>query len=164
MEDLLRILKNAGLEKTILKENKEQMNEEFKNSYEEGDRVMTPMGPGTILRTGYDDLKHERYVQPLVRLDHSDDPEGDVFHLEPLRHIENEELENYSIENYTMKLKEFMKMDEAAGVGINAEFNTYPYTPDIKKGTLKKTGKQLGFDITDGGVPPKVSKDSINKD
>jgi len=56
-----------------------------------------------------------------------------------------------------------MKVDETAGVGINAEFNTYPYTPDIKKGTLKKTGKQLGFDITDAGIPPNISKDSVIK-
>jgi len=58
---------------------------------------------------------------------------------------------------------EDVELDETAGVGVNAEHNTYPYTPDIKKGTLKKTGAKLGFDITDDGIPPQISKDSIKK-
>lgn len=65
-------------------------------------------------------------------------------------------------EYYAKKLKEWMAMDECAGVGVNAEHNSYPYTPDIKKGTLKKTGAKMGFDITDEGIPPRISKDSIN--
>lgn len=69
----------------------------------------------------------------------------------------DESTEDHTVESYTKKLEDFL---EAAGVGVNAEFNTWPYTPDIKKGTLKKTGSQLGFDITDAGIPPNVSKDS----
>lgn len=73
------------------------------------------------------------------------------------------ELSEYSVERYRREFDAFMNLDETAGVGVNAEHNTYPYTPDIKKGTLKKTGAKLGFDITDGGIPPQVSKDSILK-
>jgi len=36
-------------------------------------------------------------------------------------------------------------------------------TADVKKGTLKKQGRKFGFDITDGGIPPRISKDSIKK-
>ena len=72
----------------------------------------------------------------------------------------DENLAEYSIEKYAKKLKDFL---EVAGVGINAEHNTFPYTPDIKKGTLKKTGAKLGFDITNAGIPPNISKDSVVK-
>jgi len=72
----------------------------------------------------------------------------------------DENLAEYTPKNYAKKLEDFL---EAAGVGVNAEFNTWPYTPDIKKGTLKKTGAKLGFDITDAGIPPNVSKDSVVK-
>jgi len=113
MDDLSRILKNAGL-KPVLVEEKQVIEEQEQNISE-------------IL-------------------------------------IVEDDSETYTPEYYSKKLKEFMKVDEAAGVGINAEFNTYPYTPDIKKGTLRKTGKKLGFNITDGGIPPKISKDSVNKD
>ena len=34
-------------------------------------------------------------------------------------------------------------------------------TADVKKGTLKKQGKKFGFDITNGGIPPQISKDSV---
>ena len=85
----------------------------------------------------------------------------DADNMEELPIDELSEL--YNPEIYAEKLKEFMKIDETAGVGVNAEFNTYPYTPDIKKGTLKKTGKQMGFNITDDGIPPRISKDSVNK-
>ena len=74
----------------------------------------------------------------------------------------NSEKTTHIVKFYAKKLQEWMKLDETAGVGINSEFNTYPYTPDIKKGTLKKTGAQMGFDITDDGIPPTISKDSAN--
>lgn len=79
-----------------------------------------------------------------------------------LENVDNE-LSEYSVERYRREFDAFMNLDETAGVGVNAEHNTYPYTPDIKKGTLKKTGAKFGFDITDGGIPPQVSKDSILK-
>lgn len=34
-------------------------------------------------------------------------------------------------------------------------------TADVKKGTLKKQGKKFGFNITDGGIPPQISKGSV---
>lgn len=36
-------------------------------------------------------------------------------------------------------------------------------TADVKKGTLRKQGEKLGFNITDDGIPPRISKDSIIK-
>jgi len=49
-------------------------------------------------------------------------------------------------------------IDEDAA-GVLTKQNT---TADVKKGTLRKVGKAFGFDITDGGIPPIVSKDSAN--
>lgn len=116
------------------------MKEGFKNTYETGDRVNTPLGTGTIIDMVERGTNNQ--LHPLIKLDKSDDPDGDTFWLPS-----------------TM----LTHLDETAGVGLNAEFNTYPYTPDIKKGSLKKAGKQMGFDITDTGIPPRISQNSINK-
>jgi len=64
-------------------------------------------------------------------------------------------------EMYKESFDAFMEADieESAGVGILTKQNS---TVDVKPGTLKKNGKQMGFDITDGGIPPRVSKDSSN--
>lgn len=40
-------------------------------------------------------------------------------------------------------------------VGILTSQNT---TSDVKKGTLRRQGKKFGFNITDGGIPPQISK------
>jgi len=51
-------------------------------------------------------------------------------------------------------------VNEGAGAGVLTKQNT---TADVKKGTLKKQGRKFGFNITDGGIPPQISKDSVKK-
>lgn len=50
-------------------------------------------------------------------------------------------------------------VDETAA-GVLTKQNT---TADVKKGTLRKMAKGFGFNITDKGIPPRISKDSFNK-
>lgn len=50
---------------------------------------------------------------------------------------------------------------ESAGVGIITKQNS---TVDVEPDTIKKNGQAFGFDLDLNGIPPKISKDSINKD
>ena len=148
MDELSRVLINAGLpvkEKVILNENNKptkKIKESPKTVFKKGDRVLTNVGPGIIIADGV-----APHIEPVIRLDKRHGNNGNTFRLTPLKKLGSDE----------------KFMNETAGVGVNAEFNTYPYTPDIKKGTLKATGKKLGFDITDAGIPPNISKDSAIK-
>lgn len=58
------------------------------------------------------------------------------------------------------RLQHLAGIEEGGGVGVLTAQNT---TADVKKGTLKKQGAKFGFDITDMGIPPRISKDSGNK-
>jgi hypothetical protein len=163
MDELSRVLINAGLpvkEKVILNENNKptkKIKESPKTVFKKGDRVLTNVGPGIIIADAV-----APHIEPVIRLDKRHGNNGNTFRLTPLKKLGSDEIsEENTPEYYAMMLEKFM--NETAGVGVNAEFNTYPYTPDIKKGTLKATGKKLGFDITDAGIPPNISKDSAIK-
>jgi len=79
MEEFTRLLINAGIKKPILTEN-------FKNYYSIGDFVDTPLGPGKIIKVQNYGQKNER---PVVKLNHSTDPDGDTFPFEytMLKHL-----------------------------------------------------------------------------
>lgn len=65
MNDINRMIELAGLN-----------NGNFKNTYEIGDLVNTPMGNGKIVDV---QSQGEKQGKPVVKLDHSDDPDGDTF-------------------------------------------------------------------------------------
>lgn len=60
---------------------------EFKNNYSTGDRVSTPLGDATIV--DWVEIRNE--MHPIIKLDHTDNPDGDTFPLTTFgfKHIED---------------------------------------------------------------------------
>lgn len=142
--DLNRLLKNAGLEKNHAKgDMHENLISESKDSNELDPKKVT---------------NNPELIQENVIIETYD---GSNISY-------NKETGEYFDEDYQIKISEndprirlnnleedYTEFKEAAGTLTRQ--NT---TADVKKGTLKKMGDRLGFEITDDGIPPIISKDS----
>ena len=96
---------------------REEVDEAFKNDYSIGDRVTTPLGDGVIVAVSKN-INVDGKVK--VKLDHSDNPDGDTFVLTTtmLKHIQMEEVEElaeFTISDVQIAMKKkYGKVDKVA--------------------------------------------------